>query len=275
MRLIEVLERRFSEKDLKHVKGGFDILGDIAILEIPEELKHRERDIVDAFLEIHPHVNTIYKKGSDREGGYRLRELKLIHGKEHETDHREHGYTIRLDVRRTYFSPREGTERQRIAGMVKPKENVMVMFAGAGPYAVAIAKKQPKVSKVYAVEWNADAYKYMTENVRINKLGAKVIPVLGDCNIKCTEYFGKCDRVVMPLPKGAYEYLETAVKCLKKKGGSIHYYFHSSEDALEDIKEMARDDIETFGRKAKSMKVKRAAAYAPGTDKYCLDIEVR
>ena len=91
MKLRELLEKRFSEDELRHVKGSFDIIGDVAIIEIPDEIAHRERDIVDALLEIHPNIQTVYKKGSEREGLYRLRELELIYGEEKETEHREHG----------------------------------------------------------------------------------------------------------------------------------------------------------------------------------------
>jgi tRNA (guanine37-N1)-methyltransferase len=273
MRLREILEKRFPEHEIENVKGSFDIIGDVAILEIPEELAHRELDVVDALREIHPNIETVYKKESEREGVYRLRDLKLIYGDETETEHREHGFKIRLDVRKVYFSPREGTERQRIAKQVKAKETVMVMFAGAGPYALAIAKRQPRVKKVYAVEMNPDAYKYMVENIRINKLGHKVVPILGDVDSACMEYFGKCDRVVMPLPKGAYEYLKLAAKCLKKGGGFIHYYFWSSEDGIEEIKEIVEVDMTAVKRKIKSTKVQKVSEYKPKIIKFCIDIK--
>lgn len=273
MKLREVLEKRFKESELKHVRGSFDLVGDIAIIEIPDELKHRERDIVNALREIHPHVNTVYSKGGDREGVYRLRDLKLIYGEEKETEHKEHGYRIRLDVRKVYFSSRESTERQRIAKQVKTKENVMVMFAGAGPYAIAIARKRPK-SKVYAPEINPEAYKYMVENVRINKLGGRVVPLLGDVENECGPYLGKCDRVVMPLPKGAYEYLSLAEKCLKKKGGMIHYYFWSSAEGVEEVKEIVKVDLESAGRKVKILKAQKVSEYKPKILKFCLDIRV-
>ncbi len=275
MRLRELLEKRFSEDELRHVKGSFDIIGDVAIIEIPDEIAHRERDIVDALLEIHPNIQTVYKKGSEREGLYRLRELELIYGEEKETEHREHGFRIRLDVRKVYFSPREGTERQRIAKQVKPNEIVMVMFAGAGPYAIAIAKRQPDVKRVYAVEINPDAYRYMVENVRINKLGHKIIPVLGDVETECERYFGKCDRVVMPLPKGAYSYLRIAANCLKKKGGHIHYYFWSAEEGVEEVREIVKVDLKSAGRKVESIKIHRVSEYKPKTFKFCMDIKVR
>ncbi|MFH1237088.1 MAG: class I SAM-dependent methyltransferase family protein [Candidatus Aenigmatarchaeota archaeon] len=275
MDLKELLEKRLPERELQFLKGAFDVIGDVAIIEIPEELSHRERDIVDALLDMHPRLKTIYNKGSERKGVYRLRELKLIYGEEKETEHKEHGYRIRLDVSKVFFSPREANERQRIAGMVRPRESVMVMFAGAGPYSIAIVKRQPRVAKVYSVEINPDAYKYMLENVRINKAGDKIVPVLGDVDDVCTPYFGKCDRVVMPLPKGAYEYIRVAAKCLKKGGGTIHYYFMSSPDALDEIKEIASVDIQSVGRKVKSVKTAKVSEYAPKTLKFCMDIKVK
>jgi tRNA (guanine37-N1)-methyltransferase len=274
MDLIELLEKRLPPHELKHVKGSFDLIGDVAIVEIPDELAHREKDIVEALVELYPRIKTVYGKGSARKGVYRLRELKLIYGDEKETEHKENGYRIRLDVRKVYFSPREANERQRIAKQVKANEKVVVMFAGAGPYALAIAKIQPKVRKVYAVEINPDAYKYMTENVRINKAGDKVIPLLGDVETECGKYFGQCDRVVMPLPKGAYEYLKLAAKCLKKKGGVIHYYFWSAEDALDEIKEIVGIDLQSLNKKIKSLKITKVSEYSPKVVKFCMDIKV-
>ncbi|NYZ76873.1 class I SAM-dependent methyltransferase family protein [Candidatus Micrarchaeota archaeon] len=274
MDMIELLEKRLLPHELKHIKGSFDIIGDVAVVEIPDELSHRERDIVEALLELNPRIKTVYNKGSARKGAYRLRDFKLIYGEEKETEHKEHGFRVRLDVRKVYFSPREATERQRIAKQVKANEIVMVMFAGAGPYALAIAKTQPRVRKVYAVEMNPDAYKYMAENVRINKAGNKIVPVMGDVGAECEKYFGKCDRVVMPLPKGAYEYLKLAAKCLKAKGGTIHYYFWSSEDGVDDIKEIVEVDFQSFRKKIKSLKITKVSEYSPKVLKFCMDIKI-
>ncbi|MCD6590956.1 MAG: class I SAM-dependent methyltransferase family protein [Candidatus Aenigmarchaeota archaeon] len=275
MRLRELLEDRFTEDELKHVRGSFDIVGDACIIEIPDEIIHRKKDIINAIREIHPNLKTIYRKVSERKGAYRLRELELIYGEAKEVTHREHGCIFRFDPRKVYFSPRESTERQRIAKLVNPNEVVMVMFAGAGPYAITIAKKRPKVKKVYAIELNPDAYKYMIDNIRINKVGDKVLPILGDVEIKCPDFFGKCDRVVMPLPKGAYQYLTLAAQCLKKKGGFVHYYFWSSDEAIDDIKEIVKADIESVGRKVKKMDVRKVLPYAPKTWKFCMDVDVR
>jgi len=89
------------------------------------------------------------------------------------------------------------------------------------------------------------------------------------------KYFGTCDRVVMPLPKGAYEYLKLASRCLKKKGGVIHYYFWSAEDALDDIKEIVGIDIRSQKRKVKAIKISKVSEYGPKTLKFCMDLKIQ
>jgi tRNA G37 N-methylase Trm5 len=79
----------------------------------------------------------------------------------------------------------------------------------------------------------------------------------------------------MPLPKGAYEYLKLASKCLKKKGGVIHYYFWSSTKALDDIKEIAEVDVRSQKRKVTGVKIAKVSEYGPQILKFCMDMKVR
>jgi len=275
MRLRELLRGRLSEKEMEFLKGSFDIIGDVAVIEIPEELEAKEKEIADALKKVHKHVKTVCRKMSKRKGKYRLREFKIISGSKTETVHKEHGCQFRIDVSRVYFSPRESHERQQIAEKIKSGETVMVMFAGIGPYAIIMAKKNKNIKKIYAIEMNPDAFEYMKENIRINKAGDKIIPVLGDVDEKCPEYFGKCDRVVMPLPKGAYDYLQLAMQCLKKNGGWIHFYYWAPEHGFEEIKELVRQTAKAVGKSVKRIEIRKVLPYKPKVWKICLDIEIR
>ncbi|RLJ00350.1 MAG: class I SAM-dependent methyltransferase family protein, partial [Candidatus Aenigmatarchaeota archaeon] len=183
MDIKDVLKDKLSEPELRAVRRGFDIVGDIAIIEVPDELSEKEDIVADAIKKVCKNVRTVLRKMGERKGKYRLREFKILSGDGTETTHREYGYELRLDVTKVYFSPREAEERQRIAKMVKSNESVLVMFAGIGPYAIAIAKKQPNIKKVYAIEINPYAYRYMVENIRINKLSDKIVPILGDVSV--------------------------------------------------------------------------------------------
>ncbi len=272
MNLKEALKDKLTEKELKNFVKSFDIIGDIAILEIPKELEKKEKEIAEVVVKIHPRIKTVCKKSGERFGEFRLRKMKILFGKETETIHKEYGCKFKLDVTKVYFSPRESTERQRIAEQIKPKEKILVMFAGIGPYAIIIAKKQPK-AKVYAIEINPDAYNYMVENIKLNKVEYQVIPILGDVNKECPKYFNFFDRIVMPLPKGAYEFLSLAIKCLKSKG-IIHFYYWGGEDAFQKAEELIKNECKKLGKKYKILNKRKVLPYGPRTYKICIDFQV-
>jgi tRNA (guanine37-N1)-methyltransferase len=278
MHIRDVLRGKIPEDLLRIVPSSFDIIGSreraVAIVELDDALLPYKELVADAIFEVHKNVRAVYRKASERKGEYRVRELELIKGENiTEVIHMEHGYKIKLDVTKVYFSPREATERQRIASQVKPGETVMVMFAGVGPFAIAIAKKQPAVGKIIAIEINPDAYRYMVENIKINKVEHLVYPALGDVKIEAPRFFNLCDRVVMPLPKGAYLFLDEAVNCLKETGGWIHFYHWSRE---EDLFTEAFRLVSEAGRKrgftAELRGARKVSPYAPRIYKVAVDV---
>jgi len=276
--LRELLKDLIPGDLLNLVPSSFDIVGSragaVAIVEIPEELEPYKRVIAEKIMELHKNVRAVYRKLGERTGEYRVRELELIGGERvREVLHKEHGYLLKLDVTQVYFSPREATERQRVASKVKPGEFVVVMFAGVGPFAIAIAKKQPLVDKVVAIELNPVAYKYMVENIRLNKLEGKVVPVLGDVREEAPKFAGKADRVVMPLPKGAYMYLREAFTCFKREGGVLHFYYWDREDDLfKRGFEIVRKSAEEHGFKAELLEARAVSPYAPRVYKLAFDV---
>lgn len=287
MGLKEELEGKIPKAKLAFLRTGFDIIGNVAVIEIPEELESKKLVIAKALARTQPHIRTVARKLSEREGTFRLRELEILVGKSTETVHKECGCSYKLDVAKAYFSPREATERQRIAQQVKPGETVMVFFAGIGPYAITIAKKQmmegrrhkspsgKEVGKVYAIEINPDAVNYMVENVRLNKVQEKVEPVLGDVKKASRPYYGKCDRVVMPLPKEGYRFLGEAFSCLKPGGGVIHFYSYAHEDDLySEAEGLVRKAAKKSGRSIKILSRRKVLPYGPRVFKICLDVRV-
>jgi len=254
---------------------GYDILGSkeksVAIIEEADNPKEISKDI----MKEHKNVKSVLMKLSERKGTERKRDFKFILGdKNTEVIHKENYCRLKLDPQKVYFSGREGTERLRIANLIKPKETVLVMFSGIGPFSILIAKKQSAVDKIPSIEINPDAVEYMKENIRLNKIQEKVIPILGDVRKKSQEWFGKCNRVVMPLPHDARGYLELAYKCLKSKGGVIHLYIIEREDEVEkNVKKIVKNFQEKIERKV-TYKTKKVLSYSPRTYKYCVDIQI-
>ncbi len=249
---------------------SYDIIGNIAVVEIPEGA---DQKLIANEIMKNKNIKTVVKKLSAREGVFRTRQLEIIAGdKNLETLHNEHGMKYKLDVGKVYFSPREGEERQKIAGKVRNDETVLVMFAGIGAYAVAITKKKPG-SKVYAVEINADAYEYMRTNIRINRVDALVYPLKGDVRAVCKGMDGKFGRVVMPYPAGAHEFLDVAIKCLKKNG-FIHFYTINKEGEEDAGKELLIKEADKLGRKAINVESRKVLPYAPRIWKRCVEAQI-
>ena len=249
---------------------SFDTIGHVAIVEIPEDAD--EKTVAEAIMK-NKSIKTVAKKISAREGVFRTRKLEIIAGdKNLETLHKEHGLVYKLDVGKVYFSPREGEERQRIANNVKNNETVLVMFAGIGAYAIAMTKKNPQ-SKVYAVEINSDAYDYMKTNIRLNRVDALVYPLKGDVRIVCENMDGKFDRVVMPYPAGAHDFLDVAIKCLKKNGW-IHFYTISKEGEEDFAKEQLANEAKKLGRNAIKITSRKVLPYAPRMWKRCVEAQI-
>ena len=235
--LVEVESRRrevrkgFKEM-LSGIVGGeaegifssYDIVGDIAVLEIPDNLKPKEKEIADALLRTNVNIKVVLRKESGMEGEYRVRRFAFLAGeKRTETSYVEHGVRMRRDLAKVYFSPRLSHERGRISGKVGPGETVLVMFAGVGPFALVIAKKQND-ARVYGIELNPDAVRYFEENIGLNGMDGRVEAVLGDVRKVVPERFaGIADRVLMPLPKSAEDFLDVALLAAKK-GGVVHFY---------------------------------------------------
>jgi tRNA (guanine37-N1)-methyltransferase len=260
---------------------SYDIVGSsdkaVAIVEIRDEGAAGEKEMAEQILRDNPSVKSVLKKLSERKGEFRNREYQLLAGDPNtQVLHKEHGYVLQVDPQKSYFSVREGTERQRIASQVKPNEIVMVMFAGVGPYAIAIAKAQPMAEKVIAVEINPDAVESMRYNVRVNKIAHKVVPVLGDVRDACKPWFGMCDRVVMPLPLGAESFLDVAVAC-GRPGSIVHLYGWGNEedgDIFAAAEKSISEQLGKLGRKYEIVGKRKVLPYAPGRFKVCVEFRL-
>ena len=225
--LKKALKGVLSEKELILVPKRFDLIGKVAVLDIPDAIKHRSKDIAETLIRINPTIVTVCRETGLTEGTFRLKPVEVILGERTVTEYIESGVRMRLDVSSVYFTPRLSSERLRIAREVKGAERVLVMFAGVGPYALLIAKKQPK-AEIVGVEINPKAVGYMKENVELNKMKDRIQVYEGNVR-EIVPKLGKFDRILMPLPKDAGEFLDVTKKAIKK-GGIIHFYSFSDRE---------------------------------------------
>ncbi len=237
--IIEVLKDRLAPHQLASLPRSIDIIGEIAIVELPEELRGFEALIGNAILETSRNVRTVLAKAGPVSTEKRLRRFRVIAGSEAtETTHKEYGCQFRVDVARVYFTPRLSFEHERVASQVGEDETVVDMFTGVGPFAIHIAKRRTNIH-VYAIDISEDAIKYLRENILLNRVDDKVVVMRGDARTVIEERLtGKSDRVIMNLPARAAEYVDAACLAIKPTGGVIHYYtFGEDPNPLEKAKE--------------------------------------
>jgi tRNA (guanine37-N1)-methyltransferase len=215
--------------------SSYDVIGDIIIIKIPNSLQQKKYDIGKLLLENIKHVRSVFLQTSSVEGDFRLRRLELLAGADRTvTEHHEYGCRFKVDVGKVYFSPRLSTERQRIAKIVRNNEIITNMFAGIGTFSILIAKQNP-FSTVFSIDSNPKAHNLCLVNARLNKVQDRVFPFCGDANFIAGNLLADLsDRVLMPLPEKAKEFVDSAVTCLRNKKGTIHYFAHVKAQNRKD-----------------------------------------
>lgn len=273
--LKEALAGFLDEKLMELVPSSFDIIGNVAVLELDERLRPFASNIASALKLIHKHVDTVLLKAGPSTGDYRTRPYEVIAGSGNTlTEHREHGCRYRLDVREVFFTPRLSGERLRVASQVRPYECVADMFAGVGPFSITIAKMQP-ACKVYAFEINPAAFRFLEENIRLNRVSDRVTAIFGDVRENYRIIEKKADRLVMNLPFSAEKYLDVATRLAAPSGAIIHFYgFAKDENAVETVKANVGSIINSLGFSAEFLWAKELKEVAPRKFVVALDIAI-
>lgn len=240
--LKQVLGSILTPEETAQVYSAFDQIGDIVIIKIPEGLMPKKKLIADAILANVKTVKAVFAQVSPVKGDFRVRDLEFISGENRTiTEHKEHACRFKVDVAKTYFSPRLSTERQRIANMVGDNETIINMFAGVGTYSVVIAKAN-KTCRVYSIDSNIVASELDKINAKLNKVQDRVVSICGDAAEVIKDRFaGQADRVLMPLPEKAKEFVDSAVLALKEKG-VVHYFAHIKADSKKAGQELGSKD---------------------------------
>ncbi|MGI0069050.1 MAG: class I SAM-dependent methyltransferase family protein, partial [Nitrosopumilaceae archaeon] len=105
-----------TAEETEDLFGAFDQIGNIIILRIPDSLLSKKKLIGQVLLEKVKTAKSVFYQSSPVEGDYRIRRLELLAGEDKtETEYKEHGCRFKVDVEKTFFSPRLATERLRIA----------------------------------------------------------------------------------------------------------------------------------------------------------------
>ncbi|MGB9124580.1 MAG: class I SAM-dependent methyltransferase family protein [Nitrosotalea sp.] len=227
-----------TDAEADELYGAFDQIGNIIILRIPDSLLQKRKVIGEVLLDKVKTARSVYAQSSPVEGDFRIRKLELLAGEDKtETEYKEHGCRFKVDVEKTFFSPRLSTERERIAELINEGETIINMFGGVGMFSIVAAKK--KKCHVYNIDINPDAARLCSENILLNKLKGTVESIEGDATKVIEEKLLETgDRVLMLLPERSDEFLDSAIKAAKKKA-IIHYYCHIHAEKKDQVASLA------------------------------------
>lgn len=255
----ELLEDELTCEEIENLRTSFDTIGDIVILEIPENLQDKKQIIGDAALKFTKR-KSIYMKRSAIKGTTRVRDLEFLSGVDDSvTIHKEHGARLKLDVRKVYFSPRLATERKRVMQSVNDVEKILDMFCGIGPFPIVIARN--KQVDITAVDINESAIEYLNENIKLNKLKGTIQTYCGDVRQVSDNFNFKFDRIIMNLPGLAYTFLDVAANLIED-GGIINYYEFS--DSYEQGIKRLTDACKAAGKEVEIINCRKVKSTSPG-----------
>ncbi len=270
-----------SEKIPKEIKEklptSYDIVGDILIINIDDKevIKKYSKEIGKALISLHPRIKTILNKEKEHHGTFRTQDLTYVYGENSkETMVQENGCFLKTDVEKVFYSSRLSTERKRIASLVKKNEVVGVFFAGVGPFAIQITKLA-KPKEVIAIELNPLGAKYLKENIIFNKMEKTINGIEGDVKEVSKQYPDYFDRIPMPLPKSAEDFLDDAIFSIKNNGIIHIYNFVPKNNPFEDITKIIREKENKNKCKIEIIYKKVIRSFSATTVQIVMDLKIK
>ena len=263
---VSVMEEK-NEKDLEI--PSYERIGDIVVISELDDIS--EEEAVEGVLEHNPGLDSILLKEENLSGEFRVGGYRKLYGDKTETIHKEHDVRLKVDPTEMFFSEREGTERKRIFESIENDEKVLVMFAGAAPFPVTIAKHSE--ASVTGVEKNPEAVKFAEENIKMNDVNDRVEMIQGDVEKICPELV-KFDHVLMPSPTNALDFVGEALSCVKDDGRLVVYSVSDREDLYRPVIEKVKEEASNLGLEADVLEKRVTADFSPAKRKVAVEFLV-
>ena len=266
MALKDDLRGTLPDEVAERIPGGFQIIGDVAVISPPPELHEYRHLAAGAIISRHRNVRAVAAREQIPRGDLRVANLEVILGVDCTTTlYREYVFCYRLDVEVTFFSARLASERRRVWMQVRRGKEVLVPFAGVGPFAIPPASRGALVT---AIEKNPLACGFLRENVSLNRLLARIFVHEGDVEEVLSDISAEFDRAIIPAPYGHDQAL-FSIFPMVKEGGTIHFYTFKRASQVPAI----QSEYEDAGLEVHS--IRRCGYVAPGVARYAFDMVKR
>jgi tRNA (guanine37-N1)-methyltransferase len=143
------------------------------------------------------------------------------------------------------------------------------MFSGAAPYPLQLARHSPAAT-VIGVEKNSVAHRYGLINVRKNKAQTVVSLICGDVSQVIPGLDHTFDRIIMPLPGTARQFLDLAIEHLEPSG-RLHLYDFQPRGQFAESETVIQDAARAKGRSVLNSAVTVCGHNSPSSYRICID----
>jgi tRNA (guanine37-N1)-methyltransferase len=250
---------------LSRLPGGYEIIGNIAVITIPDVLLPYRNDIAAAVMRDRICLKTVLRRISKCEGDRRVASYEPLIGSGTRTIHREAGFSYLIDLSTSFFTTRLVGERQRITKLIQPEEIVLIPFAGIGPFAIPAASRG---ARIIAIEMNPDACNLLRDNAIRNHVESRLIIIRGDAMRADIMLTCQVDRIIIPTPYGLDDAL-FPISRVAKPGGLIHFYTFKNRKQVEDLK------VHFTDAGYEVIRVHRCGNVAPSVSRWVYDMKTR
>ncbi|GAB5593783.1 tRNA(m(1)G37)methyltransferase [Umbelopsis nana] len=288
--------RAILPDELTEVPSAFTSVGHIAHMNLREEYLPWKNIIGQVILDKNKTIKTVVNKLDSIDTTFRFFKMEILAGEDNMiAEVKESGCRFRFDFSQVYWNSRLHTEHDRLIKQFAKNEYVCDVFAGVGPFALPAAKKG---CNVYANDLNPVSYKWMVENVKLNKIKDSlhaynmdgrdfVKQAISDLDkaLSTGDKWKTFDHFVMNLPATAIEFLDTfrgayrTKKDVYEKSGSpklpmVHCHCFSKSltpnvDIMERIHVATGEPVD-----AASTYVHWVRKVAPNKDMYCVSFRL-
>ena len=215
------LRARLGDAVADRLPTGFQRLGSVLLLRLPEEMRRDYPAIGKAWQE-ELGVRSVFVRTGPVSGEFRRPSVEPIAGDGGETEFSENGIRFRLDATRLMFAEGNQGERRRFGALVRPGETFVDLFAGIG-YFTLPGLVHGRAARAFAVEKNPLSFRYLEENLSLNRVADRATALLGD-NRDAPLPLGEADRVVLGYLPSSLPWIGRAVELLSPDGGWLHVH---------------------------------------------------
>ncbi len=268
-----------SPEELALIPTGYQIIGDIMLLNLKSPLLKHQDLIANAILEILPPIKTVYLHAGGIKGQFREpSQVRYIAGeKKSVTRHVENRVVFEFDIEKIMFAKGNINERKYLPRLVQPGEIVVDMFAGIGYFSVPIAV-HAKPSLIYSIEINPTSFGFLQKNIALNKVESVIKPLLGNCGDIVPQLAKDgiiADRIIMGILPAPKDYLPMALQLTRPgKHTTMHYEGVVVRKDIEPLFQDVKDACQARGRVATLREWRIVKNYGPFKYHAVLDCEI-